>query len=127
MDRQKGRNLEANKAAITTYGYSRNELIKVTLHDLRAAQARTLTSAQMDKASYDVKRVGSRNGKQALNVAMLTLYYRAIALRSQYEYVGRMSFVPQETEHQESTSSVAVTWTSRNRNGRWGQAELIKS
>ena len=53
MDRQNGRILEANQAATTAYGYCRDELLRLTVHDLRAAQTRSLTSAQMDKASSE--------------------------------------------------------------------------
>lgn len=42
--RNDGRILEANAAACTAYGYEREELLKLTIHDLRAPGAKELTS-----------------------------------------------------------------------------------
>jgi PAS domain S-box-containing protein len=41
--RNDGRILEANAAACTAYGYEREELLKLTIHDLRAPEAKELT------------------------------------------------------------------------------------
>jgi PAS domain S-box-containing protein len=45
-----GRILEANAAATKSYGYSREELLTLTIHDLRAADTRNLTADQMAEA-----------------------------------------------------------------------------
>jgi PAS domain S-box-containing protein len=50
MSRDNGRILEANAAASKTYGYSRAELLDLTIHDLSAAGTAGLTAAQMAKA-----------------------------------------------------------------------------
>ncbi len=44
-----GRILEANQAAAKAYGYSNEELLSLTIYDLRG-QERSLTDSQMDKA-----------------------------------------------------------------------------
>ncbi|HUJ43939.1 MAG TPA: PAS domain S-box protein [Opitutaceae bacterium] len=48
--REDGRILEANAAALSSYGYSRDELLGQTIYDLRAPEARVLTPAQMSEA-----------------------------------------------------------------------------
>jgi PAS domain S-box-containing protein len=50
MDREDGRILEANAAAVHTYGYSREELLSLTVRDLRARDTLGLTGAQMAQA-----------------------------------------------------------------------------
>ena len=45
-----GRILEANAAATKAYGYSREELLTLTIHDLRAADTKNLTADQMAQA-----------------------------------------------------------------------------
>ncbi|MGA2028412.1 MAG: PAS domain S-box protein, partial [Syntrophobacteraceae bacterium] len=45
--RNDGRILEANAAACTAYGYEREELLKLTIHDLRAPEAKELTSGEI--------------------------------------------------------------------------------
>ena len=50
MRRDDGSILEANAAATNAYGYSRDELLKLTINDLRAAGARGLTADQMAQA-----------------------------------------------------------------------------
>ncbi|HLO18227.1 MAG TPA: PAS domain S-box protein, partial [Anaerolineales bacterium] len=50
MRRADGRILEANAAAIQAYGYSRDELLQLTVQDLRASGTRDLTSEQMAQA-----------------------------------------------------------------------------
>ena len=47
IDSRDGRILEANTAALKAYGYSREELLQLTIQDLRAADTRNLTSDQM--------------------------------------------------------------------------------
>jgi len=47
MRRDDGRLLEANAAAIEAYGYDRDELLRLTIHDLRAAETRATTAGQM--------------------------------------------------------------------------------
>ena len=49
-----GRILEANAAAIAAYGYSREELLRMTIQDLRTPGTSAQTGAQMDE--------GERNG-----------------------------------------------------------------
>ncbi|MFZ2445612.1 MAG: PAS domain S-box protein [Syntrophobacteraceae bacterium] len=49
MRRDDGRILEANAAA-DAYGYSHEELLNLTIQDLRAAETRTLTVEQMEEA-----------------------------------------------------------------------------
>ncbi len=50
IGREEGRILEANAAAIQAYGYSRAELLGLTIHDLRAPDTRRLTADQMAQA-----------------------------------------------------------------------------
>ncbi len=45
-----GRILEANDSAVNAYGYSREELLKMTVHELRAPDTREGTRAQMAEA-----------------------------------------------------------------------------
>ena len=45
-----GRILEANAAAANAYGYSRKELLALTIHDLRAADTKKLTHGQLAQA-----------------------------------------------------------------------------
>jgi PAS domain S-box-containing protein len=45
-----GRILEANHAAEETYGYSRAELLGLTIHDLRAPSTQSSIAAQMNQA-----------------------------------------------------------------------------
>ena len=51
--RRDGRILEANRAAESMYGHSRDELLGLTVHDLRAAEAASRTGAQMAAAAGD--------------------------------------------------------------------------
>lgn len=48
--RRDGRVIEANKAAEDAYGYSRDELLSLTINDLRAPGARSLSPGQMARA-----------------------------------------------------------------------------
>jgi PAS domain S-box-containing protein len=50
MGRDDGRLLEVNAAAIQTYGYSREELLALTIRDLRAPDTLGLTAEQMAQA-----------------------------------------------------------------------------
>jgi len=50
VQRTDGRILEANEAAVRTYGYSREELLSLSVQDLRASGTERLTTAQMDEA-----------------------------------------------------------------------------
>jgi PAS domain S-box-containing protein len=50
MRREDGRILEANAAATQAYGYSREELLALTIQDLRAPDTRGLTAEQMAQA-----------------------------------------------------------------------------
>ncbi|HEX7503754.1 MAG TPA: PAS domain-containing protein, partial [Syntrophales bacterium] len=45
-----GRILEANDAAAKTYGYSREDLLAMTIHDLRSADTKSLTADQLAQA-----------------------------------------------------------------------------
>lgn len=47
---QDGRILEANDSACTGYGYDRNTLLSMTIHDLRAPATRDQIPSQMEKA-----------------------------------------------------------------------------
>jgi len=47
IHRDDGRLLEANAAAVTAYGYSREELLELTIHDLRAGPTQNSTAGQM--------------------------------------------------------------------------------
>jgi PAS domain S-box-containing protein len=47
MRRDDGRILEANAAAETAYGYSREEMLSLSIRDLRASETRPLTEDQM--------------------------------------------------------------------------------
>ncbi|MGB8983110.1 MAG: PAS domain S-box protein, partial [Anaerolineales bacterium] len=53
MGRDDGRILEANAAAVQAYGYSRAELLALTIWDLRAIGAQSLTAEQMAQADAD--------------------------------------------------------------------------
>jgi len=48
--RSDGRIMEANAAAAKAYGYTREELLAMTIHDLRAAETSDLTAGQMAAA-----------------------------------------------------------------------------
>ncbi len=48
---QTGQILEANQAAVQTYGYSRSELLSLTIADLRSPETLALLSQQMAQAS----------------------------------------------------------------------------
>jgi len=50
LGRDDGRILEANSAAVDTYGYSRSELLTLRISDLRAAETRHAVSRQMETA-----------------------------------------------------------------------------
>ncbi|MGD9947205.1 MAG: PAS domain S-box protein [Desulfobulbus sp.] len=50
VDHDNGHIVEANAAACRAYGYSREELLAMTIHDLRGPEAYLLTEAQMDEA-----------------------------------------------------------------------------
>jgi PAS domain S-box-containing protein len=50
MRREDGAILEANAAAVAAYGYSREELLKLSIHDLRAENTREISSQQMAEA-----------------------------------------------------------------------------
>ena len=50
MNRADGRILEANPAATVAYGYSRDELLGLTIHDLRAAATHEAVAEQMAHA-----------------------------------------------------------------------------
>ena len=50
INREDGRILEANAAAVTAYGYTREELLAMTIHDLRAAETKGLTAQEMARA-----------------------------------------------------------------------------
>jgi PAS domain S-box-containing protein len=50
MRREDGRILEANAAALQAYGYSRAELLELTVRDLRARDTQGLTAEQMAQA-----------------------------------------------------------------------------
>jgi len=51
--RRDGRILEANRAAVTAYGYSPQELLSLTILDLRAPETQPLTQAQMAQADAE--------------------------------------------------------------------------
>jgi PAS domain S-box-containing protein len=50
MRRENGQILEANTAATKAYGYSRDELLNLTIHDLRAPHTEELIADQMEDA-----------------------------------------------------------------------------
>jgi PAS domain S-box-containing protein len=51
VDYRDGRILEANTAAVRAYGYSRDELRRLTIRDLRAPHTENLTAEQMAQAN----------------------------------------------------------------------------
>ncbi len=51
MRHKDGRILEANAAAVQAYGYSRQELLALTIQDLRASETLALTADQMTQAN----------------------------------------------------------------------------
>ena len=51
--RRDGRILEVNQAALDAYGYSRPELLALTIQDLRAPETQSLTAAQMAQADAE--------------------------------------------------------------------------
>ena len=48
--RDDGRVMEANAAAVNAYGHTREELLALTVHDLRAPDTQELTTNQLDEA-----------------------------------------------------------------------------
>jgi PAS domain S-box-containing protein len=50
MQREDGHILEANSAAVKAYGYSRDELLALSIHDLRAPDTQGMTAGQMAEA-----------------------------------------------------------------------------
>ena len=50
MQRDSGRILEVNAAAVDAYGYSRDELLALSIGDLRAPTTRTMMAAEMTEA-----------------------------------------------------------------------------
>jgi PAS domain S-box-containing protein len=50
LRRDDGRILEANAAAVKAYGYSREELLRLTIHDLRSPSTKEQTTGQMAEA-----------------------------------------------------------------------------
>ena len=53
VERDSGRILEANAAALSSYGYTREQILSLTISDLRAPETRSLTQQQMAKADGD--------------------------------------------------------------------------
>jgi PAS domain S-box-containing protein len=53
MRRDNGALLEVNAAALKAYGYSREELLGLTIADLRAPETQGLTAAQMEQADRE--------------------------------------------------------------------------
>jgi PAS domain S-box-containing protein len=51
--RRDGRIIEANEAATKAYGYRQEELLGMTIYDLRGPESYALTDAQMDKADSE--------------------------------------------------------------------------
>jgi PAS domain S-box-containing protein len=51
--RQDGRILEANRAAVETYGYTHEELLALTIRDIRAPETRGLTEQQLAQADAE--------------------------------------------------------------------------
>lgn len=51
MRQEDGRILEANPAAVLAYGYTREELLALTIHQLRAPETRNVAPTQMEQAS----------------------------------------------------------------------------
>ena len=51
--RDDGRILDGNAAALRTYGYTREELLSLTIEDLRAPETRALTPEQLDAADKE--------------------------------------------------------------------------
>jgi len=51
--RRDGRILEANRAAESAYGYPREELLRLSIHDLRDSQTASQTSHQMAAAAHE--------------------------------------------------------------------------
>jgi len=50
MDRDDGRIIETNPAAVAAYGYSRDELLGLTIHDLRGPETQSILLQQMESA-----------------------------------------------------------------------------
>ena len=51
MNLDDGRIMEANPAASAAYGYSRDELLSLTIHDLRASGTQVILSEQLEQAN----------------------------------------------------------------------------
>ena len=51
MNRNDGRIIEVNPAAAAAYGYSRDELLGLSIHDLRASDTQTFLPEQMEQAN----------------------------------------------------------------------------
>ncbi len=53
LDRNDGKVLEANVAAVKAYGFNREELLSMTIYDLRAPETRGLVAEQITKADKE--------------------------------------------------------------------------
>lgn len=51
--RRDGRIIEANRAAVEAYGYTHDELVTLSIQDLRAPESRVLTERQMQQADTE--------------------------------------------------------------------------
>ncbi len=106
MRRDDGRLLEVNQAAVAAYGYSRDELLALTIHDLRAPGTRGQATEQTAKAdahgllfeTWHVRKDGttfpvevSSRGASIEGTATLISVVRDISQRRQAEDALRLS------------------------------------
>ncbi len=106
MRREDGRLLEVNEAATRAYGYTREEMLRMTVHDLRAPETRGQAPEQMATAgtqgilfeTWHVRKDGSTfpvevssQGASIDGTSTLISIVRDISLRKQAEEALRLS------------------------------------
>jgi PAS domain S-box-containing protein len=140
MDRNDWSILEANEAAVQTYGYSREELLSMTIRDLRAGSARQEIADQMAEADdrgilfqtlhrrkdgtsfpVEVSSRGATIGERRTVVSVIRdITERERAEEALRESEQRLRF------HLENTPMAVVEWDSDFVVTRWaGEAERI--
>ena len=122
--RDDGRILDANAAALGTYGYSRDELLSLSIRELRAADTRSLTEEQMaiaDARGLQFETVHRRKdgstfpvevssaGATIGGVRTLMSVVRDIAERKRAESALRASEEQLESMFNSSTNGLAFT------------------